>query len=201
MASFTGAEDCSDGCALRRGHSDTCLRAFAGRVAGDALGDVVIKGLRDIAICLQVIAKLPFIWGSSIHARQRRMKGGGGRRYILALFALGIATALQASVPSGSINDFITSEMPISGTLGLAYAVVEDDEIHSDARGEMLIGSGRKVTPDTPFVLGSISKSFAAMAVMQLVEGGARSTWIPGFRTIWMCFQADRPAQSQSANC
>jgi len=36
----------------------------------------------------------------------------------------------------------------------------------------MLAGSGRKVTPDTPFLLGSISKSFTAMAVMQLVEAG-----------------------------
>ncbi len=93
-------------------------------------------------------------------------------RSILALLALGIASALQASVPSGSIDDFITTEMPISGAPGLAYAVVEDGRIHSDARGEMLIGSGRKVTPDTPFVLGSISKSFTAMAVMQLVEAG-----------------------------
>ena len=93
-------------------------------------------------------------------------------RYILALLALGIATALQANLPSGSIDDFITSEMPISGAPGLAYAIVEDGVIHADARGEMLIGSGRKVTPDTPFVLGSISKSFTAMAVMQLVEAG-----------------------------
>ena len=93
-------------------------------------------------------------------------------RCILALLALGIASALQASVPSGSIDDFIAAEMPISGAPGLAYAVVEDGRIHSEARGEMLIGSGRKVTPDTPFLLGSISKSFTAMAVMQLVEAG-----------------------------
>ena len=93
-------------------------------------------------------------------------------RFILALLALGIASALQASVPSGSIDDFIAAEMPISGAPGLAYAVVEDGRIHSEARGEMLIGSGRKITPDTPFLLGSISKSFTAMAVMQLVEAG-----------------------------
>ncbi len=97
-------------------------------------------------------------------------------RSILALLALATASALQASapsgVPSGSIDDFITTEMPISGAPGLAYAVVKDGVIHAEARGEMLIGSGRMVTPDTPFVLGSISKSFTAMAVMQLVEAG-----------------------------
>ena len=101
------------------------------------------------------------------------MKGGdGGMRCILALLALGMATALQASVPSGSIDEFIAAEMPISGAPGLAYAVVQDGRIHSEARGEILIGSGRKMTPDTPFLLGSISKSFTAMAVMQLVEAG-----------------------------
>ncbi len=93
-------------------------------------------------------------------------------RCLSVLLVLGIATALPASIPSGSIDDFIATEMPISGTPGVAYAVVKDGEIHADARGEILIGSGRKVTPDTPFVLGSISKSFTAMAVMQLVEAG-----------------------------
>jgi CubicO group peptidase (beta-lactamase class C family) len=93
-------------------------------------------------------------------------------RRVLALLALGIATALQASVPSGSIDDFIATEMPVSGAPGLAYAVVDHGEIHADARGEVLIGSGRKVTPETPFLLGSITKSFTAMAVMQLVEAG-----------------------------
>jgi CubicO group peptidase (beta-lactamase class C family) len=93
-------------------------------------------------------------------------------RCILALLALGMATALQASAPSGSVDEFIAAEMPISGAPGLAYAVVEDGRIHSEARGETLIGSGRKMTPDTPFLLGSISKSFTAMAVMQLVEAG-----------------------------
>jgi len=91
---------------------------------------------------------------------------------VLVLIALGLAAPLQASMPSGSIEDFIAREMPVSGAPGLAYAVVEDGRIHSDARGEVVIGSGRKVTPDTPFLLGSLSKSFTAMAVMQLVEAG-----------------------------
>jgi CubicO group peptidase (beta-lactamase class C family) len=94
-------------------------------------------------------------------------------RRVLALLALGGATAGQASVPSGSIDDFITAELPVSGAPGLAYAIVERGEVRSGARGELLIGSGRQVTPETPFLLGSITKSFTAMAVMQLVEAGS----------------------------
>lgn len=93
-------------------------------------------------------------------------------RCISVLLVLGIATTLQASVPTGSIDDFITTEMSISQAPGVAYSVVKDGVIHANARGEMLFGSGRDVTPDTPFLLGSISKSFTAMAVMQLVEAG-----------------------------
>lgn len=97
-------------------------------------------------------------------------------RRVLALLlfgiGIGIATALQAGMPSGSIDDFIASEMPISGAPGLAYAAVDKGEFYSGARGEILIGSGRNVTPDTPFRLGSITKSFTAMAVMKLVEAG-----------------------------
>ncbi len=93
-------------------------------------------------------------------------------RLVRALLALGFATGFQAGVPSGSIDDFIAAEMPASGAPGLAYAVVDHGEIRADARGEVLIGSGRSVTPATPFLLGSVSKSFTAMAVMQLVEAG-----------------------------
>ncbi len=93
-------------------------------------------------------------------------------RRILILISLGIATALHASTPPGSIEDFISAEMPVSGAPGLAYAVVENGEIYTGEHGEVLIGSGESVKPNTPFRLGSISKSFTAMAVMQLVEAG-----------------------------
>lgn len=88
--------------------------------------------------------------------------------FVLVIFA----TALHASAPTDSIDDFIKTEMPISGAPGLAYAVVKDGDIYSGERGEILRGSARDVTPDTPFVIGSISKSFTALAVMQLVEVG-----------------------------
>ncbi|QIG80843.1 serine hydrolase domain-containing protein [Stakelama tenebrarum] len=93
-------------------------------------------------------------------------------RAILALLTLTLAVAVQASVPTAAIDEFIATAMPETDTPGLAYAVVEDGTVHAEARGETLLGSGDKVTPDTPFLLGSISKSFTALAVMQLVEAG-----------------------------
>ena len=94
-------------------------------------------------------------------------------RHLLAVLALGIGTALPGSVPQGSIEDFIDREMPASGVPGLAYAVVTDGEITSvGVRGVVRKGGDAKVTPDTPFLVGSVSKSFTALAVMQLVEGG-----------------------------
>ncbi|MBB5661097.1 serine hydrolase domain-containing protein [Brevundimonas halotolerans] len=93
-------------------------------------------------------------------------------RFIWALLAIGLAAAAPARMSAEPIDAFIATELPISGAPGIAYAVVEGGEIVSGARGEVLIGSGRPVTPDTPFLIGSISKSFTAMAVMQLVEAG-----------------------------
>jgi CubicO group peptidase (beta-lactamase class C family) len=91
----------------------------------------------------------------------------------LALLACGFTAALHASIPAGSIDDFIESEMPVSGVPGLAYAVVADGEIRTvGARGVVRIGGDTAVTPDTPFNTGSISKGFTALAVMQLVEAG-----------------------------
>jgi CubicO group peptidase (beta-lactamase class C family) len=90
-------------------------------------------------------------------------------RPFLAVLALGLSVAL----PAGSIEDFIDIEMPASGVPGLAYAVVADGEITEvGAHGVARSGGDVQVTPDTPFLTGSISKSFTALAVMQLVEAG-----------------------------
>ena len=90
---------------------------------------------------------------------------------LLVILALGLSAAFQVGGPDGSIEDFIDTEMPASGVPGLAYAVVADGDVTSvGARGVVKIGGGRKVTSDTAFLTGSISKSFTALAVMQLVE-------------------------------
>jgi len=54
---------------------------------------------------------------------------------------------------------------------GLAVAVIQDGEIvYQHGFGHAV--PRRSVTPQTPFVLGSLSKSFTALAVIQLVEAG-----------------------------
>ncbi len=92
---------------------------------------------------------------------------------LLAVAVLGASALVPAGAPAGSIEDVIDAEMPASGVPGLAYAVVADGETTTaGARGVVRRGGETSVTPDTPFVIGSISKSFTALAVMQLVEAG-----------------------------
>lgn len=90
-------------------------------------------------------------------------------RQLVAVLALGLGSA----VPQGSIDDVIDAEMAASGAPGMAYAVVSDGEVTEvGARGVVRAGGDTAVTPDTPFMSGSITKSVTALAVMQLVEAG-----------------------------
>lgn len=92
---------------------------------------------------------------------------------LLATLTIGLGVALPTAAPQDSIDDFIDREMPRSGVPGLAYAVVTDGEVTSvAARGVVRKGDATQVTPDTPFLTGSVSKGFTALAVMQLVEAG-----------------------------
>ena len=92
---------------------------------------------------------------------------------LLAVLALGLGGTVAASTPDMSIEDVLDAEMPASGVPGVAYSVVSDGEIASmGGRGVADTTDDTAVTPDTPFVIGSISKSVTALAVMQLVENG-----------------------------
>ncbi|WP_200807975.1 serine hydrolase [Demequina sp. NBRC 110056] len=98
------------------------------------------------------------------------------RSVIAALAAtLAVATAsAAASAPQEEIDAFIATAMPESKVPGLAYSVVEEGSTTvAAARGVTRQGTDTAVTADTPFVIGSISKSFTALAVMQLVEAGS----------------------------
>jgi CubicO group peptidase (beta-lactamase class C family) len=92
-------------------------------------------------------------------------------------------------VDKDKIDAYIQSRMQTASIPGLALGVIYGDQI-AYLKGYGIAGpDGRPVTPQTPFILGSTSKSFTALAVMQLVEAGKIdldtpvTTYLPWFRT------------------
>lgn len=92
-------------------------------------------------------------------------------------------------VDQDRIDAYIHSRMQTANIPGLALGVVYGDQIVY-LKGYGIAGpDGRAVTPQTPFILGSTSKSITALAVMQLVEAGKIdldapvTRYLPWFRT------------------
>jgi CubicO group peptidase (beta-lactamase class C family) len=99
----------------------------------------------------------------------------------IALLALGAtrpptataASAAGAGPPDlAAIDRYVEAQRRATHLPGLALGIVHGDQIvhlrgfgHADP-------AGRPVTPQIPFVLASTTKSFTALAVMQLVEAG-----------------------------
>ncbi len=88
-----------------------------------------------------------------------------------------------------AIDAYVNDAMRSAHIPGLALGVVRGDRI-AYLKGYGAAGpDGRPVTAETPFILGSTSKSFTALAVMQLVEAGRIdldapvTTYLPWFRT------------------
>jgi CubicO group peptidase (beta-lactamase class C family) len=87
-----------------------------------------------------------------------------------------------------TIEAYITAQMRVARLPGLAMAVVKGDRIiHLRGYG-VADPAGRPVTPQTPFIIGSLTKSFTALAIMQMVEAGKLELdapvrhYIPWFR-------------------
>ena len=76
------------------------------------------------------------------------------------------------AVPYDAIDRYIEQQLKRLNVPGAALAIVEGDQIvHQRGFGQTRPG-GTPPSPQTPFVLGSVTKSFTALAVMQLVEAG-----------------------------
>lgn len=91
---------------------------------------------------------------------------------VIGVVTVGLATARTPPTPIAEPG-LTLSDFQANGVPGLAYAVVRDGEIvETGERGVVEISGNEPVRPETAFLIGSISKSFTALAVMQLVEAG-----------------------------
>jgi CubicO group peptidase (beta-lactamase class C family) len=96
----------------------------------------------------------------------------------LHLFCAGMVLAEPATGPSSSgdlydeVEEYIDRQLQSLNIPGAALAIVEGDEIvHLHGFGTDRPG-GEAPSPGTPFIIGSLTKSFTSLAVMQLVEAG-----------------------------
>src|SRR6476646_2542648 len=104
---------------------------------------------------------------------------------LIATLAVAVVTAV-GGVPASSRGSAVTGpaalldafDTYVQGQVGrlnipgAALAIVRGDQVvHLQGFGEA-DSAGRPVTPQTPFYIGSLTKSFTALAVLQLAEAG-----------------------------
>lgn len=107
---------------------------------------------------------------------------------IAVLYPTSVATAAAApSVDTSAIDSLVRGIQDANRIPGIAIAVVKDGEVTYSAGYGHADEKGRPVTSETPFILGSLSKSITATAVMQLNETHQLSidapvrTYLPSF--------------------
>jgi CubicO group peptidase (beta-lactamase class C family) len=123
-----------------------------------------------------------------LRLRVRRPRWLTTRRALLVLVLL--AAVVVTVGPSRS-----ASPGPASVSSATAYVAGQHRGLHIPAMAAVAVSGGQTSVrsvgagADQPFVIGSVSKSFTAMATMQLIESGKVQldepvvTYLPGFRT------------------
>lgn len=129
------------------------------------------------------------------------------RCYIMpCLFALllvpftalpGAAAARSGSPDVARIDALITSHMQADHIPGVAVGIVHGSQVVHLRGFGVADSTGRAVMPQTPFLLGSITKSFTALAIMQLVEAGKIDLDAPVQRYLPEFHVADLKASAQ----
>lgn len=104
----------------------------------------------------------------------------------------------DASSPAfAGLDTYIESQLRRFSIPGAALAVVEGDQIvHQRGFGYARPG-GETPSPETPFFIGSLTKSFTALAIMQLVEAGKVELDAPVQRYLPWFRLADAQASAQ----
>lgn len=96
----------------------------------------------------------------------------GGCRNAKATSSATSSAQDSASQPDfGAIEQYVLEELGSERIPGAALVIVRGTRI-VHARGFGTDGAGRDVSPQTSFVIGSMSKAFTSFALMQLVDQG-----------------------------
>ena len=107
------------------------------------------------------------------------------------------AKPVTKSASFDAIDAYVEEQMRRLKMPGVSLAIVEGDQIvHLRGFGRAR-PHGEAPTPQTPFFIGSLTKSFTALAVMQLVEAGKIDLDAPVQRYLPWFRVADPPASAQ----
>ncbi|MEV0589466.1 serine hydrolase domain-containing protein [Nonomuraea sp. NPDC050310] len=91
-------------------------------------------------------------------------------RTTLATICLALAPATAPSIPT-SVDAYIEQYREATGLPGVAVAITRGAEVvHATGQGRSAVGD--PITAETPMAVASVSKSFTALAIMQLAEKG-----------------------------
>ena len=107
---------------------------------------------------------------------------------------------LQINLPSdthAAIDAYMKERMQALKIPGAALAIVQGDQIEYSQGYGVADSTGRAVTPQTPFLLGSLSKSFTALAIMQLAEDNKLELDAPVQKYLPWFQIADKKASSE----
>lgn len=90
---------------------------------------------------------------------------------MLILFTFNVKPVTPQLALDTAIDSFVAEQMAKQRIPGLALVVTQGDQVLY-IKGYGTAGDNQPVTPQTQFFIASLSKSFTALAVMQLVESG-----------------------------
>jgi CubicO group peptidase (beta-lactamase class C family) len=127
-----------------------------------------------------------------------RWGGGFVGLLILVLIAAPLTAARPTPAPGfAAIDAWVQAEMGQVPIPGLALAVVEGDQVVHLATFGVADNNGRVVTPQTPFQIESVTKTFTALAIRQLVNAGRVDVSAPVQRYIPWFRVADAEASAR----
>ena len=126
---------------------------------------------------------------SLLRSARSRIIAAAGVIALIAVNTLPASSGPAAPAADSAVADYVAAQIADAGYPGASIAIVRDGRLSLVRGVGAADGSGRPVTPDTPFVIGSLSKSLTALAVLRLADAGAVdldapvARYVPGFRT------------------